>query len=104
MHPYSFLYADPTPNALQVFLPQSGILDDAATTPVPATSTTGLAPSAASALIGGVEPSDVPREPVNGEEKDGAAVLDDADGEKGVWINADPLPGCVVCNIGESEF
>ena len=29
---------------------------------------------------------------------------DDADGEKGVWINADPLPGCVVCNIGESEF
>jgi hypothetical protein len=22
---------------------------------------------------------------------------------KGVWINADPIPGCVVCNIGESE-
>jgi isopenicillin N synthase-like dioxygenase len=21
----------------------------------------------------------------------------------GVWINADPIPGCVVVNIGESE-
>jgi len=21
--------------------------------------------------------------------------------EEGVWINADPIPGCVVCNIGE---
>lgn len=30
---------------------------------------------------------------VNGEEGSG----------KGVWINADPIPGCVVCNIGESE-
>ncbi|KAG5652963.1 hypothetical protein H0H81_002861 [Sphagnurus paluster] len=24
--------------------------------------------------------------------------------EKGVWINADPIPGCVVCNIGESKL
>jgi hypothetical protein len=23
--------------------------------------------------------------------------------EDGVWINADPMPGCVVCNIGESK-
>lgn len=22
----------------------------------------------------------------------------------GVWIDADPIPGCVVCNIGESEW
>lgn len=22
--------------------------------------------------------------------------------EQGVWIKADPIPGCVVCNIGES--
>ena len=24
--------------------------------------------------------------------------------EQGIWINADPIPGCVVCNIGESKF
>ena len=23
--------------------------------------------------------------------------------EQGVWINADPIKGCVVCNIGESK-
>ena len=22
---------------------------------------------------------------------------------EGIWINADPIPGCIVCNIGESE-
>lgn len=22
----------------------------------------------------------------------------------GVWISADPLPGCIVCNIGESAY
>jgi hypothetical protein len=22
---------------------------------------------------------------------------------EGVWINADPIPGCIVCNIGASE-
>ena len=22
----------------------------------------------------------------------------------GVWIKADPIPGCIVCNIGESEY
>lgn len=23
--------------------------------------------------------------------------------QEGCWINADPIPGCVVCNIGESQ-
>lgn len=23
--------------------------------------------------------------------------------DEGIWINADPVPGCIVCNIGESE-
>jgi hypothetical protein len=45
---HRFLYADPTPSALQVFLRSPG-------------------------------------------------------SAKGVWINADPIPGCVVCNIGESK-
>ncbi|KAK7445113.1 hypothetical protein VKT23_014981 [Stygiomarasmius scandens] len=57
----TFLYADPTPNALQVFVPRSK-------------------PGAAADLTG------LPAE--NGS-------------EKGVWISADPIPGCVVCNIGE---
>lgn len=29
---------------------------------------------------------------------------DEHGGEEGFWINADPIPGCIVCNIGESEF
>jgi len=29
-------------------------------------------------------------------------VVDEAV-EQGAWINADPIRGCVVCNIGESE-
>ncbi|THU94910.1 Clavaminate synthase-like protein [Dendrothele bispora CBS 962.96] len=57
----TFLYADPTPNALQVFVPKSK-------------------PGAAADLTG------LPAEHGN---------------EKGVWITADPIPGCVVCNIGE---
>ena len=24
--------------------------------------------------------------------------------EQGVWINVDPIKGCVVCNIGESKW
>ncbi|KXN88170.1 hypothetical protein AN958_07629 [Leucoagaricus sp. SymC.cos] len=56
----SFLYADPTPNALQVFLPRSGVRQS---------DTSGL-----------------PAE-------EGA--------EEGIWITADPIEGCVVCNIGE---
>jgi isopenicillin N synthase-like dioxygenase len=59
----SFLHADPTRSALQVFLRQSG------------------------------------------------TTVSDLDGlpaehgtEEGIWINADPVPNCVVCNIGESMF
>lgn len=29
--------------------------------------------------------------------------LPESDAEDGLWINADPIPGCVVVNIGESE-
>lgn len=59
----SFLYADPTPNALQVFLNRPG-----------------------------AKKPDVSGLPA--EEGD----------EEGIWITADPIPGCVVCNIGESEL
>lgn len=92
----SFLYADPTPNALQVFLPEHGILDDAGNTPIPANAATaGLAPSAASLLM-----KDQP--------ESGDVIMHDADedaeGEQGgMWISADPKPGCLVCNIGESK-
>ena len=24
--------------------------------------------------------------------------------EEGIWITADPIPGCIVCNIGESQW
>nr|GAT60298.1 oxoglutarate 3-dioxygenase [Mycena chlorophos] len=58
----TFLYADPTPSALQVFLQQPGAVVDAA--------------------------------PLAG------LPVEQGDAE-GVWINADPIPGCVVCNIGE---
>ena len=27
---------------------------------------------------------------------------DEHGGEEGLWINADPIPGCIVCNIGDS--
>ncbi|OSD07250.1 Clavaminate synthase-like protein [Trametes coccinea BRFM310] len=57
----TFLYADPTPGALQVFLAQPGLLVEK----------TGSVPS-------------------EQEVEDG-----------GQWINADPIRGCVVCNIGE---
>ncbi len=59
---FSFLYADPTPGALQVFLSQPGVLEGNSA----------------------VQQS---------EHVDGG----------GRWINADPIPGCVVCNIGESK-
>ncbi|KAF9454785.1 Clavaminate synthase-like protein [Macrolepiota fuliginosa MF-IS2] len=55
----TFLYADPTPNALQVFLPRPGTIQ--------------------------ADASGLPAE----------------GGEEGIWITADPIPGCVVCNIGE---
>ncbi|KAH7928396.1 Clavaminate synthase-like protein [Leucogyrophana mollusca] len=56
----TFLYADPTRSALQVFLRQ-------------ASDSTS-------------ESDDLPTE--NGT-------------EQGTWINADPIPGCIVCNVGE---
>ncbi|KAK7056814.1 hypothetical protein VNI00_002531 [Paramarasmius palmivorus] len=55
----TFLYADPTPNALQVFVKRPGISADVAGLPA--------------------------------EQGD----------DEGVWISANPIPGCVVCNIGE---
>lgn len=58
----SFLYADPTPGALQVFLPRPGAKQ--------------------------TDMSGLPAE-------EGI--------EEGTWITADPIPGCVVCNIGESQ-
>ncbi|OBZ71720.1 hypothetical protein A0H81_08331 [Grifola frondosa] len=59
----TFLYADSTPGALQVFLPQPGLV-----------------------VQNPQSLSNIPKE-------EGV--------EEGMWINADPLPGCVVCNIGE---
>lgn len=59
----SFLWADPTRDALQVFLPQPFVAVE--------------------------NPGDVPKE-------EGV--------EQGIWISADPIPGCVVCNIGESTL
>ncbi|KAF8158286.1 hypothetical protein B0H34DRAFT_657043 [Crassisporium funariophilum] len=56
----TFLHADPTPSALQVFLKRPG-----------------------------ETPSDTPGLP------------QEHGHEEGVWIDADPIPGCVVCNIGE---
>ncbi|EIW80964.1 Clavaminate synthase-like protein [Coniophora puteana RWD-64-598 SS2] len=56
----TFLYADPTKSALQVFVKQPG-----------------------------ARPSQT-----NGLPTENGA-------EDGVWIDADPIPGCVVCNIGE---
>jgi hypothetical protein len=59
---FSFLYADPTPKALQVFLPRPG-----------------------------VKQTEMPGFPA----EEGV--------EEGIWISADPIEGCVVCNIGESK-
>ncbi|KAJ3763697.1 Clavaminate synthase-like protein [Lentinula raphanica] len=58
----TFLYADPTLGALQVFLPRTGA---------------------------GPDLSGLPAE---------QGV------EEGIWITADPILGCVVCNIGEREI
>ncbi|KAF9267439.1 Clavaminate synthase-like protein [Marasmius fiardii PR-910] len=59
----TFLYADPTPNALQVFVQNSGI-----------------------AIGKAADVSGLPMEQGT---------------EEGHWITANPIPGCVVCNIGE---
>ncbi|KAG9227566.1 hypothetical protein CCMSSC00406_0000788 [Pleurotus cornucopiae] len=61
----TFLYADPTPNALQVFLPKRAA------------------------------------EIINGTSSITNGLPSEEGGEEGVWITADPIPGCVVCNIGE---
>ena len=91
------LYADPTPNALQVFVSQREVLDDAALAPVSASNTSGLAPSAASAVLA----QETAKE---GDSSDGIPELPKEEGDMpGVWISADPLPGCIVCNIGESS-
>ncbi|PFH53898.1 hypothetical protein AMATHDRAFT_72926 [Amanita thiersii Skay4041] len=57
----TFLHADPTPSALQVFLRKSNVTQKVDTSNLPA------------------------------EQGD----------EEGSWIVANPIPGCVVCNIGE---
>jgi hypothetical protein len=59
----SFLWADDTRGALQVFLPQQFLAV----------------------------------------ENPGAAVRQEGI-EEGIWITADPIPGCIVCNIGESTW
>ena len=59
----SFLWADATRGALQVFLPQQ--------------------------ILAVENPGGVIRE-------EGL--------EEGIWITADPIPGCIVCNIGESTW
>ncbi|KAF8635967.1 hypothetical protein AX15_000131 [Amanita polypyramis BW_CC] len=56
----TFLYADPTPNALQVLTRHTD-------------------------AIRAIDANGLPAEKDN----------------EGVWINADPIPGCIVCNIGE---
>ncbi|KAL0578636.1 hypothetical protein V5O48_003379 [Marasmius crinis-equi] len=61
-HP-RFLYADPTPNALQVFLHGS--------------------------------------ENTNGNDADVTGLPEEQGTENGHWITANPIQGCVVCNIGE---
>ncbi|EMD39973.1 hypothetical protein CERSUDRAFT_112209 [Gelatoporia subvermispora B] len=57
----TFLYMDPTPGALEVFVRQAGL------------------------VVRKQSPLGPPEEYV----------------EEGAWVNADPIPGCVVCNIGE---
>ena len=59
----SFLWADDTRGALQVFLPQQFLAVE--------------------------NPGGVIRQ-------EGL--------EEGIWITADPIPGCIVCNIGESTW
>ena len=59
----SFLWADPTRGALQVFLPQQFLAV----------------------------------------ENPGAVIRQEGI-EEGIWITVDPIPGCIVCNIGESQW
>lgn len=59
----SFLWADPTRGALQVYLPQQFLAV----------------------------------------ENPGAVIRQEGI-EEGIWITVDPVPGCIVCNIGESQW
>ena len=111
-----FLYADPTPNALQVFLTQEDILNDRGLSPIPVSSGAGLAPGAASAFTDTVTErkgnGNKNETVMQDSESDTVQISDNARSDsdtaqtvsvkEGVWINADPLPGCIVCNIGES--
>jgi len=63
----TFLHADDTEGALQVFLSSSSPA-------FPTVKAQGITTTAS-----------LPRE----------------EGGEGVWLNADPIPGCVVCNVGE---
>lgn len=83
---------------------------------MPASSAAGLAPSAASEFISSglkteIKPDELsdfaqPGSASQVKDKDGVntnEIPNEEGGENGVWINADPMPGCVVCNIGESK-
>jgi hypothetical protein len=59
-----FLWADPTRDALQVFLQR--------------------------------------RSPAV--ENPSTVTLQDGSVEEGTWVNVNPIPGCIVCNIGESQW
>lgn len=82
-------------------MPQPELLDDVATTPIPVISTVGLAPGAASSLTNsGLKTEIEPDEVVDSVQPGSVSISNEG---KGVWINADSLPGCVLCNIGESK-
>ncbi len=59
----SFLWADSTRGALQVFLPEQFLAVE-----------------------------------------NPGAVLREEGIEEGTWITVDPVPGCIVCNVGESPW
>jgi hypothetical protein len=81
-----FLYADPSPSALQVFLRRPG-----------ATIRHTVLQRLKSYLAAAFE-----RLGATGTRELGLPA--EQGREKGIWVNADPIPGCVVCNIGESEY
>lgn len=95
-----------------MFLTKEDVLDDKGIAPVPANSTAGLAPSAASAQLDTVVHSDIGFNSASESaiEDSNTAPIGASDAkeikavEQGVWINADPIPGCIVCNIGESKI
>jgi len=78
----TFLWADPTEGALQVFVPEPAAASSSASQLQDTSAVTGTAKT-------------VKRE---GNTDLGPAV---ENGVRGTWISADPVEGCVVCNIGE---